>query len=84
MVAGLRQRLVRTATAEFESARSALLRLPRPMRRALVPARIMGAVYRSLLRRLAARGGRLDAERARVPRPVKLWLALLIFTGVRA
>ncbi|MFO1054276.1 MAG: squalene/phytoene synthase family protein [Planctomycetota bacterium] len=47
--------------------------LPAVDRRALLPARVMGEVYRALLHRVERRGGRLDdARRVRVPRPVKL------------
>lgn len=83
-IARLRGRLVERAEAEFERARAALGAMPRSHRRALVPARIMGAVYGSLLRRLAAQGGRLEPGRTRVPRSAKLWLALQVFLGVRA
>src|SRR5690606_32999648 len=51
--------------------------LPVEDRRRLLPAEIMGAVYFDLLRRVEARGGRLDlAERPRVPRRRRLALAL--------
>jgi len=83
-VALLRGRFVTTARADFAAAREALLALPRSMRRSLVSARIMGAIYGDLLRRLAARGGRIDRERVRVPRAKKLWLAALVLGGVRA
>jgi phytoene synthase len=77
-------RFVREAEAEFGHARTHLRSLARAARRALVPARIMGAIYRDLLRRLAARGGDLRGGRVRVPRLRKLWLALGVWAGVRA
>ena len=82
-IARLRARFVDVADAEFAVAHEALRALPRLARRALVPARIMGAVYGNLLRRLAARGGVLDAERVNVPRAVKILLVLQVFAGVR-
>jgi phytoene synthase len=80
----LRQRCVTRARAEFAAARAALRSLPRRSRRALVPARIMGAVYAELLRRLAAAGWDLRGPKVRVGRPRKLWLALQVFAGLRA
>ncbi|MEO6594745.1 MAG: squalene/phytoene synthase family protein [Planctomycetota bacterium] len=70
------------ARAEFARARAALLALPRRDRRALVPARIMGAVYSDLLGRLERRHGDLRGERLRVPKLRKMWLALTVFAGV--
>src|SRR5262249_32957561 len=67
------------ARERFAEAGAALLELPAAARRRLLPARIMGVVYRDLLRRLEARGGGLDGAlggaRVRVPRARKLWLA---------
>ena len=83
-IAQLRGRLIERAEAEFAAARAALRRLPRRSRRALVPARIMGAIYAELLRRLADRGGELRGPKVRVARPRKLWLALSVFAGLRA
>ncbi|MCA8976577.1 MAG: squalene/phytoene synthase family protein [Planctomycetes bacterium] len=76
-------RFIATAENDFAAARAALRALPRRMRRALVPARIMGAVYRDLLRRLAVRGGDIRGERVRVPNARKLWLAASVLAGVR-
>ncbi len=45
-------------------------------RKAMRPARAMMAVYRLLLRRLRERGWTRLAERPRIARPTKLWLAL--------
>ncbi|MBX3462739.1 MAG: squalene/phytoene synthase family protein [Planctomycetes bacterium] len=83
-VAVLQRRLAEGARAEFAAARAALRRLPRRSRRALVPARIMGAVYGDLLRRLASGHVDLRGPKVRVGRPRKLWLALLVLAGVRA
>lgn len=83
-VATLRARLATTATAEFAAARAALRALPFRARRALVPARVMGAVYGNLLARLSRQGGRLPAARVRVPSTVKLIVALQVFGGARA
>jgi len=83
-VAELRARLARAARSDFLESRAALLQLPRSGRRALVPARIMGAVYRSLLDRLERQGGALVEPRTRVPKIVKLWCALRIFLGATA
>lgn len=82
-VDGLCRRLATAARVEFAAAHAALRSLPRRSRRALVPARVMGAVYRDLLRRLEQRGGALILPRTRVPKLRKLWLALLVFAGVR-
>jgi phytoene synthase len=82
-VEALCQMLAAAARDEFALADAALRQLPRRERRALVPARIMGAVYRDLLRRLEQRGGDLILPRTRVPKVRKLWLALLVFAGVQ-
>ncbi|MCR9244217.1 MAG: squalene/phytoene synthase family protein [bacterium] len=83
-IAALQSRFVATARDEFAIARHALAELSLSERRAMVPARIMGAVYGSLLQRLSQRLGRLDAERVRVPRPIKLWWAAMVFAGIRS
>lgn len=83
-IARLAQRLALGAREQFALAHTALHELPRSSRRALVPARIMGAVYRELLRRLERRAGELRGPRTRVPKAKKLWLALQVFAGVRA
>jgi phytoene synthase len=83
-LARLCQRLQDVARAEFAAAANALAALPRRERRALVPARIMGAVYATLLVRLAARGGDLRQPRVRVGKAHKLWLAFATWLGVRA
>lgn len=74
---------VAAAEREFATARAALRELPRAQRRALVPARIMGAVYRAMLDRLAARRGDLCGERVRVPKLRKLWLGVRVLAGVQ-
>lgn len=83
-IASLRRRLVERAEADFAAARAALQRLPRRSRRALVPARIMGAVYGDLLRRLARPDHDLRGPKVRVPRWRKTWLLLQVLAGVRA
>lgn len=83
-VARLCSRLVGDASGHFARARAALQALPRRERRALVPARIMGAVYARLLAKLRARGGELRGARVRVGRGTKLVLALGVLGGVRA
>lgn len=75
-------RFVAAAEAEFTAARAALRELPRASRRALVPARIMGAVYGALLAKLAARRGDLCGERQRVPKLQKVWLSARVLLGV--
>jgi phytoene synthase len=80
----LRRRFVDVARAEFAAARTALRSLPRGSRRALVPARIMGAIYGELLRRLARGDADLRGPKVRVPKLQKTWLALSVFAGVRA
>lgn len=82
-VARLTARLAATARAEFAAAAVALRELPRAARRALVPARIMGAIYANLLGRLERRGGALGGGRVSVPKAHKVWLALLVAAGVR-
>ncbi len=83
-IARLSARFVEQARAEFDLARIALAAMPRRARRRLVPARIMGAVYEELLRRLSRRGGELRGESVRVSKARKLWLALTVLLGVRA
>ena len=77
-------RLAGEAAGHFARAEAALRSLPRRERRALVPARIMGAVYGELLVHLRRRGGDLRGPRVRVGRGRKLWLALQVLAGVRA
>jgi phytoene synthase len=70
-VAALTAHLVALARERFAQAEELL---PAAERRQLAAARIMAAVYRDLLARIAARGGDLNAPRARVPNWKKLWL----------
>lgn len=79
-VARLCHRFVERAEAEFAAARARLAASGRARQRALVPARIMGAVYEDLLRRLAQNADPRGA-RVRVPRLRKLWLATCVWTG---
>jgi squalene synthase HpnD len=83
-IARIRARLAAAAAAHFAQAQAALRALPRGERRALAPARIMGAIYGELLVRLRRRGGDVRGPRLRVGRANKLWLALLVLAGVRA
>ncbi len=83
-VARLCARLAAAARSHFTDAARTLQALPRAQRRALVPARIMGAIYRELLAQLERRRGDLCAPRARVGRGRKAWLALQVLGGVRA
>ncbi len=65
--------LAALAQHHFDEARAAMTLCPR---RAMRPARAMGAVYHAQLTRLRQRGwSRLD-EPVKLPKPVKLWLAL--------
>jgi len=82
-VARLCDRFHTTAEERFARVRATLAGMPWRHRRSLVPARIMGAVYRDLLRRLRQRGGDLPGQCTRVPRPTKLWLATGVLLGVR-
>jgi 15-cis-phytoene synthase len=61
------------ARAYFEQARAAL---PEVDRRAMLPAEIMGAVYRALLEEMAGRGWPVGNPAARLSRPRKAWIAL--------
>jgi presqualene diphosphate synthase len=61
------------AERHFADARAAMAQCPR---RAMRPARAMGAVYHAQLVRLRARGWRRFAEPIKLSTPVKLWLAL--------
>lgn len=83
-VADLCGRLAAAARAQFARAHSALRSLPRRERRALVPARIMGAVYGGLLAQLERRHGDLRLPRARLGKVHKLWLVLQVLLGVRS
>ena len=68
--------LSRAAHGRFSDAARALPDAS-SIRRRLVPAEIMGAVYASLLHRVDARRGRIDRPgRLRVPKPQKILLAL--------
>ncbi len=83
-VARLCTRLAEASEQYFQRATAALRALPRAERRALVPARIMGAVYRELLARLRVCAGDLGGPRVRVGRWRKAWLGVQVLTGVRA
>lgn len=66
-------RLAALAEEHFVAARRAMGQCPR---RAMRPARAMGAVYHAQLQRLRQRGWRRLGEPIKLPKPVKLWLAL--------
>ena len=61
------------ARAHFEQAREAL---PEVDRRAMLPAEIMGAVYRALLEEMARLAWPVGRPAARLSRPRKAWIAL--------
>ena len=61
------------AERHFEEARNAMAQCPR---RAMRPARAMGAVYHAQLVRLRERGWQRFAEPIKLSKPAKLWLAL--------
>jgi len=61
------------ARAQFDEAREAL---PDGDRRSMLPAEIMGAVYRALLEDMAARAWPLGRPAVRLSRPRKAWIAL--------
>jgi phytoene/squalene synthetase len=77
------RRIAVSARGHFADACAELRRLPRAARRALVPARIMGAIYEALLHKLERRRGEVRAPRVRVSKWAKLRLAALVFAGVR-
>jgi phytoene synthase len=66
-------RLAALAHRYFEDARAAMARCDR---RAMKPARLMGATYAALLARLERRGWSQPAGRVSLPKWQKLWLAL--------
>lgn len=75
-VAQLIAALSRVAHERFDQARAALPEDP-SVRRKLVPAEIMGAVYAALLAKVVARRGRIDRPgRLRISKPHKLALAV--------
>ena len=61
------------ARAHFEQAEEAL---PEGDRRSMLPAEIMGAVYRALLEEMARRAWPVGRPAVRVSRPRKAWIAL--------
>jgi len=83
-VTRLCERLADAAAAHFLRARRALQALSRRERRALVPARIMAAVYAALLPALRARSGDVRGPRVRLGRGRKLLLAIAVLAGLRS
>ncbi len=67
------ERVAAAAHAQFAAARAAMRRCDR---RAMRPARIMGATYAAVLARLERRGWRELARPAKVPKWMKLWIGL--------
>jgi phytoene synthase len=71
-----------SALLEFEADRArehyrrAAELLPAEDRRAMAPAEIMGAIYRTLLEEFARRGCPLGGPRVRLSSPRKAWVAL--------
>ena len=82
-VARLTQRIAVAARERFARTESVLAQLSPQERKNLVPARIMGAVYRSLLSRLEQRGGDLRGPRVRVSKLRRLSIALAMMVGLR-
>ena len=66
-------RMAAEAATEFRQARAAMARCDRA---AMRPARLMGATYGALLRRLVQRGWSRPAQRVSLPKWQKLWIAL--------
>jgi presqualene diphosphate synthase len=67
------EQLAEIAERHFAEARAAMRDCPR---RAMRPAAVMGAVYHAILVRLRRRGWRDLAQHVKLPKPLKLWLAL--------
>jgi phytoene synthase len=67
------QRVADLAHGYFRDAHAAMRRCDR---RAMKPARLMGATYAALLARIERRGWDQPAERVSLPNWQKLWLAL--------
>jgi squalene synthase HpnD len=67
------ERLATRAKQHFHAASEAMSRCDR---RAMKPARLMGASYAAILRRLERRGWSHPEQRVRVPKWGKLWIAL--------
>jgi len=67
------EQLAEIAEGHFAEARSAMRDCPRC---AMRPAAVMGAVYHAILVRLRRRGWSDLARDVKLPKPVKLWLAL--------
>jgi 15-cis-phytoene synthase len=63
----------------FAQARQAL---PPEDRRSLVAAEIMGALYWRLLTRIERKGFKVFGERIRLPRLLKFWIALSVYSGL--
>ncbi|HTS70544.1 MAG TPA: presqualene diphosphate synthase HpnD [Terriglobia bacterium] len=51
-------------------------------RRSMTSAEIMAAIYWDILRRIQRRRYNVFGKRVRVPRPMKLWIALAVYLGV--
>jgi presqualene diphosphate synthase len=67
------EQLAEIAERHFAEARAAMRDCPR---QAMRPAAVMGAVYHAILVRLRRRGWRDLAQDVKLPKPLKLWLAL--------
>jgi len=67
------ERLAAQARAYFAEAAEAMRRCDR---RAMRPARLMGATYAAILRRLERRGWQALAQPVKLSKPRKLWIAL--------
>jgi len=56
--------------------------LPPEDRRSMKAAEIMAAIYWGILKRIQKRCYNVFGKRVRVPRPLKLWTALMVYLGV--
>jgi phytoene synthase len=72
-LAAVCERVAAQAKAHFAAAHAAMARCDR---RAMKPARLMGASYAAILRRLERRGWKHPEQRVSVPKWEKLWIAL--------
>ncbi len=77
-LAGVCARLAARAHGHFAEAAAAVARCDK---KAMKPARLMGASYAAILRRLERRGWSRPAERISVPKWEKLWIALRFALG---
>jgi phytoene synthase len=72
------ERMAERAKDHFTQAAEAMSRCDK---RAMKPARLMGASYAAILKRLERRGWSHPAQRVSVPKWEKLWIALRFAIG---